>query len=282
MNGPWHAGEREAQRLAGSPEAALARGAHAIRTELGSGQAGFLSEVPVLAIGTADADGRPWASVLVGRPGFVTSPDSRTVRVWTVRAAGMIPTIPEAGHAIGMLALDPLPRHRMRVNGRLFRRDAEGFDVTVEQCFGNCPAHIAPRPVFPPKSGEAGMVEELSALDERALALIARADTGFVASLAPDSGADVSHRGGPPGFVTVDGGGALVVPDYAGNHYFNTLGNLLANPRAGLTLVDFESGEALAVTGTAEILWDGLEVAALPKAKRLWRLNIAKIQWGVM
>jgi len=39
------------------------------------------------------------------------------------------------------------------------------------------------------------------------------------------NGCDASHRGGPPGFVQVDGGGAtLLWPDYVGNWMFNTIG----------------------------------------------------------
>ena len=61
-------------------------------------------------------------------------------------------------------------------------------------------------------------------------------DTFFVASYADDGddaarrGVDVSHRGGRPGFVQVDGD-VLTIPDFAGNFHFNTLGNLLVNPR---------------------------------------------------
>lgn len=38
-------------------------------------------------------------------------------------------------------------------------------------------------------------------------------------------GCDVSHRGGPPGFVQVSGQGTLRFADYIGNFTFTTLGN---------------------------------------------------------
>ena len=41
---------------------------------------------------------------------------------------------------------------------------------------------------------------------------------------------DISHRGGRPGFVRVDGD-VLTIPDFRGNRYFNTLSNLLLEQR---------------------------------------------------
>lgn len=70
---------------------------------------------------------------------------------------------------------------------------------------------------------------------------------------------DVSHRGGPPGFVRLEGQ-TLTIPDYNGNRYFNTLGNLVSNPRAALLFVDFERGDVLHLQGTTEIVWDGPEL----------------------
>lgn len=110
------------------------------------------------------------------------------------------------------------------------------------------------------------------------MSLVAAADTAFVASSTPPGtaqaggGVDVSHRGGRPGFIRAGEDGAFEIPDYRGNRFFNTLGNLLAYPRAGLLIVDFASGDVLQMTGTAEIVWDGPPGAA-PVAERLWRLK---------
>jgi len=86
--------------------------------------------------------------------------------------------------------------------------------------------------------------------------LIAAADTLFVASRHAQAGADVSHRGGGPGFVRLVDEHTLRIPDFPGNGLFNTLGNLHADPRAGLCILDFERGLLLQLTGTATLLWD--------------------------
>ena len=64
---------------------------------------------------------------------------------------------------------------------------------------------------------------------------VCRTDTIFLASCyygdleAGDGvvGCDVSHRGGPPGFVHISGPGTLRFADYIGNFTFTTLGESL-------------------------------------------------------
>lgn len=50
---------------------------------------------------------------------------------------------------------------------------------------------------------------------------------------------------------------------------FQTLGNLAVNPYSGLLFLDWASGTALQLTGTARIVWDEQAVAARPGAERL-------------
>jgi len=65
-----------------------------------------------------------------------------------------------------------------------------------------------------------------------------------------------------------------VFPDYAGNNHFNTLGNVLMDPRAGLLFVDFERGDLLQLTGRAHVDWDSPEIDRTPGARRLIRFEI--------
>jgi hypothetical protein len=83
----------------------------------------------------------------------------------------------------------------------------------------------------------------------------------------------VSHRGGPRGFVRLEGQ-TLTIPDYRGNRYFNTLGNLVSNPRAALLFVDFEEGDLVPLRGTTEIVRDGPELRSFLAAERLWRFSV--------
>jgi ferredoxin-NADP reductase len=88
---------------------------------------------------------------------------------------------------------------------------------------------------------------------------------------------DASHRGGERGFVRVANDRRLEFPDYAGNNHFNTIGNLVLDPRAGFLFVDFATGSLLQLTGRAAIDWDSEAVASLPGARRLVAFDIEEI-----
>lgn len=151
-----------------------------------------------------------------------------------------------------------------------------GLELEIRQSFGNCTQHLDPSPLRDPAAG-GGPVEPLGALDPEAREQIARTTTCFVASGAdagePAGGLDVSHRGGPAGFLRL-AGDTITIPDFAGNRFFNTLGNLCLEPRASLLLVDRARGGLLHLQGTSELVWDGPEVRATEGAERLWRLHV--------
>lgn len=161
-----------------------------------------------------------------------------------------------------------------------------GFEVDIAQSFGNCPQYIQARQAhYVMREREPVTVARSRGLDPLARDIITRADTLFIASAHPDAessavrseGVDVSHRGGKPGFVRVDADGTLTVPDFSGNFFFNTLGNLAINPRAGLLFADFASGDLLHVAGTAEIVWDGPQVEAFAGAERLVMFRVLEV-----
>ncbi|THA31358.1 FAD-binding oxidoreductase, partial [Streptomyces sp. A1136] len=126
----------------------------------------------------------------------------------------------------------------------------------------------------------AGPVSKLSVLDADAAAMIRASDSFYVASYVVRDGkkqVDASHRGGKPGFVRIDDDGVLTIPDFSGNLFFNTLGNFLLNPRAGLVFVDFRNGDLLQLSGRAEVILNAPEVAAFMGAERMWRFTPQQI-----
>ena len=136
------------------------------------------------------------------------------------------------------------------------------------------------------RAAAAPVVHELLQLDDAARRIITSADTFFIATAyAGDSvqagraaGVDVSHRGGKPGFVRLGEGGVLTVPDFTGNFFFNTLGNIAVNPRAGLLFIDFDKGDLLYLAVTAGILWDGPELSSFAGAQRLMRFKVQSMR----
>jgi predicted pyridoxine 5'-phosphate oxidase superfamily flavin-nucleotide-binding protein len=278
---PFNPDELAVQALAGGGP----RGGAGIRDFMSEPHRQFLAQLPYLFVGAIDAAGWPLATLLTGRPGFVQSPDPVTLRLAAQPDAGD----PAASalvqdRDIGILGIDFSTRRRNRANGRIVSRDVDGITVAVSQSFGNCPQYIQRRTLASAqrKSAEAvsNPADSFTHLDEAARTAIERADTFFVASRSRAGsgsayGADISHRGGRPGFVLVDGD-VLTIPDFRGNRYFNTLGNLSAEPRASLLFVDFESGDLLQLQGTARVDWSGAAAAQFTGAERLWRFHVAR------
>ena len=280
---PWHDGEKRLQQRVGVAERMEAFGPKVIRDSLPDQHRDFYRQLPFMLLGSVDADGNPWASILEGPPGFAHSPEPKLLQLDSRPAVGdPARSSMAAGAAVGLLGIELHTRRRNRVNGRVAGVTDRGFAVTVAHAFGNCPQYIQLRDTElerTPVQPLALRHERMSGLDAAARDAIRAADTFFVASYVDVDGdparraVDVSHRGGQRGFVHVDGQ-RLTIPDFAGNLHFNTLGNLLVNPRAGALFIDFTTGDLLHVSGRTEIVFDGPEVAAFQGAERLWRLHV--------
>ncbi|UHG96091.1 pyridoxamine 5'-phosphate oxidase family protein [Pseudomonas sp. 7-41] len=277
---PWHAGERQMQTSAGAAERMDMIGAKVIRDHLPEQHRGFYPLLPYLMLGVVDAHGMPWATMIEGAPGFAHSPDPHTLQIDSLPGSGdPARTALQPGAAVGLLGIDLDTRRRNRLNGRVGALDAEGFAVDVVQTFGNCPKYIQLRPVDGIARQPGGVAERSSRLDDAARAMIRNADTFFVASYVDIDGersVDVSHRGGNRGFVRVEGD-VLTIPDFAGNLFFNTLGNLHANPVAGLLFIDFASGDVMHLAGHTSLILNGPEVARFEGAQRLWTVTVEQV-----
>ncbi|MBH3418090.1 pyridoxamine 5'-phosphate oxidase family protein [Pseudomonas putida] len=279
---PWHAGEKTLQEKVGVAERMEAFGQKVIRDYMPDQHRSFYHQLPFMVAASVDVLGRPWATLLEGPEGFVSSPDPRVLTIDTTLPADD-PATPGlvAGQAVGLLGIELHTRRRNRINGQI-RQAAEGqLQVRVEQSFGNCPQYIQLRE-YTRVAEPAQARVDATTLDATSVSLIQAADTFFVASYVEQGdgqrAVDVSHRGGRPGFVKVEGN-RLIIPDYAGNLHFNTLGNLLVNPRAGLLFIDFSNGNVLQLCGRAEVLLDSPAIQDFEGAERLWTLEVEQVVW---
>ena len=285
---PFHDGERQAQERLGVREKLEDLGRRLIRDHMPDQHREFYRELPFALLGTVDSGGRPWASIVPGRPGFMTTPDARGLDICARPLFGdpLNETL-KPGADIGMLGIQPDTRRRNRLTGRVGAVRSDGFAVSIIHAFGNCPQYIQSRTVeILPQIDTPEMERPLfrsDRFDSPTLKIIEQADTLFIATAyvdggeAASQGADVSHRGGKPGFVRIEDDRTFVFPDFSGNFHFNTVGNILLNPKAGFLFADFESGDLVYLTGIAEIVWEGEEVAAFAGAERLIRFRAGEI-----
>lgn len=274
---PFHPGEIAAQERVGVRSQMEKVGRVALRDYMPQQHRDFFPLLPIFFLGGSDDDGRLWASLLLGEPGFLQSPDPVSLRVSASLphddplAAAMRP-----GYALGGLGLQFETRRRNRVNGIVSDMDAQGFTLGVQQSFGNCAKYIQTRDQLP--RSEQRMTKRTAGdgiLPDAARAVIRQCDTFFIASAAGNA-VDVSHRGGRPGFVQVDAQSGLMWPDFQGNNFFNTIGNLLADGRAGLLFIDFERGDLLHLSGRADVVWEGPQVDGFAGAKRMLRFTVER------
>lgn len=287
---PFHRGEQIIQARTGKRQAIERFGRHAVRSYMPDQHREFFPQLPFIVVGAVDDSGWPWATLLSGKPGFVESPTPTSLVIDALFVDGdpVAEPFKTVGSQIGVLGIEMPTRRRNRVNVRV-SSVSDLVELKVDQSFGNCPQYIQARDiVFVREPGEQTSAQEtieFTSIGESEKASIETADSFFVASfinteLRPDiEGVDVSHRGGMPGFVKVEGN-TLTIPDYPGNFLFNTLGNFLLNPKAGLVFPDFKTGDLLMLTGRVEILWeDHPEIQAFKGAERGWRLTVEQGKW---
>jgi hypothetical protein len=292
---PYHAGELEVQARTGEFDEAV-RNAAIIRSILPPPLIKFLSSLPWIVIGAADARGAVWAGALFGPPGFIRAAGQRVVRIeadpdpddplaglWP--GGGDVRADPGAGDGsrpVALLAIDPARRFRARINGRLDRSE-HGLTVTADQVYANCMKYIQRRSLTPVPARDAHLgrtpeVRRAGELSDLDVTLMTRIDTFFIATLAPGPepghGADVSHRGGHPGFLEPLGRNVVRFADYTGNSMFNTFGNLDLNPNCGLLLPDFDTGDLLHLTGRAEVDYDPEPLERHAGARRIVRFTV--------
>lgn len=260
LDSPFHEGEVLVQERSGE-QGQAARNARVIGDSIMPGALGFVGQQRMAVLGSVAPDGALWASLVLGDEGFVQAPDVTTVVFdgeYMASASGdpLWANI-EDDARVGMLFIELATRRRLRVNGHLKRTPDGGLRLEVVEAYPNCPQYIQRRDLeaLDRHDGPADCTSGSAPTDSQR-ELVEQADTLFIASAHPTGGVDASHRGGNAGFVRWVGESTLRVPDYSGNSMFNTLGNLSANPKAGLLFVDFERGRTLQMTGTAELQWD--------------------------
>lgn len=124
---------------------------------------------------------------------------------------------------------------------------------------------------------------------ENEAAFIAERDSFYMASVSETGWPYVQHRGGPPGFLKLIDAQTLAFADYRGNRQYISTGNLAANDKACLFLVDYPRRARLKIYARVDIL----DVEADPaltqavetpgyraKIERIYRLHLAAFDWN--
>ncbi|KZV92281.1 hypothetical protein EXIGLDRAFT_614631 [Exidia glandulosa HHB12029] len=266
----WHPGELAIQRRLGYDEAMAGIWAAVDPFMPEQHQIFHATRLHFLPLAVLDDRGRPWTGIACGpdgQRGFVHVRNESSVRIDALTWPGdpLHEFQLDPGALVAGLGIEVSTRRRNKFAGHIMsslRRDGGLLlDLNVDQALGNCPKYINVRNIAPPARTSAPTVEVLrraSPLSPAAIDLVHAADTFFLATTFASSDGTShlgqNHRGGLPGFVRVLHGSTVVVPDFSGNRFMQSLGNIEASSLAGLAVPDFVTGDVLYLTGSARTL----------------------------
>ncbi len=176
--------------------------------------------------------------------------------------------------------------------------------LKTDEHMGNCPKYITVRSLVPHARNAETLLNTPGSFDEPLPQFckdhINQISTVFLATKhtqidespqGDQSDMGLNHRGGPPGFVRVyeevqnkEGDPSetqivtyLVLPDYSGNRFYQSLGNVQSDPLVGLVFPDFTTGNTLHVTGHAENLFDEDAQEMMPRMSLVTRIRITGV-----
>lgn len=263
----YHSGELTAQNKAGTKGVAaeLAAGKRSALS-FASGHDVFLAAQSFAALTSVDMKSESvWVTPLFGKPGDLAAISQKQIAI----SRDCIPNLDilnfiEAGTPLSLLGIDLNRRMRHRINGyaATAQNNAKhSLALQVAEYTPNCPKYINRRNIIPASGGMPALnknarAETRTKLSEDEQKFVRNMDTLWIGSYAPGIGADCNHRGGKPGFIRVVSPSSIEWPEYRGNGMFFTSGNLESYDRAGVTLVDFDTGSMIQMTGRATVDWE--------------------------
>ena len=275
-NPAFHHGEIALQKKLGIDKEIGERTNGFIRSYMPEQHRQFFTSSPFTVLALVDDEGYPIAIPIWGEDDVIESPSPTQLRfhlpdevVNMLRNTLNLDVM--AGSKIGIVGVEYATRRRNRLNGTISHAINGSLTVLVDQSFGNCPQYIHKRNTTKKRRlAIDGQTENntsdnvnlttstIHTINDKVRSIIESAETFFIASrhsslsLEANEGLDVSHRGGKPGFIKVKGN-TINFPDFSGNKFFNTLGNILLDPRVGILFWDNETGDLFFVKAKAKV-----------------------------
>lgn len=256
----FHKGELEIQERTG--EAKMASNVkRMVKNKIIRGAIPFLENQSFVIISSLDSNNKVWTSLLLGYSGWINASTEGKLafslgKIISPKSDIFFKNIKE-NNQVGLLFIELGTRRRYRVNGRV-GQNGDDLEITIQEAYPNCPKYIQRRVLTSLNKNRTPtpQTSEGTGLNALQKEWIKKSDTFFVGSQSKAGYLDASHRGGQVGFIEILADGTLKIPDYTGNSLYNTLGNMVEEPNAGLVFIDFEKGNTLQLTGNTTLLFD--------------------------
>lgn len=280
----YHAGQLAIQKKTGEEEIANRR-LPKFQSTLHERSVRFIERQVLAFLGSEDASGDIWISLLVGERGFIHIPSLKEVKFDLSKVISNQSDIffknIETNPIVGLLFHEAAKRSRYKAWGIARKEeDQVSFDITMG--YKSCPKFIQREKIEVPEDSKSvsPAYQNGTTLGTSEREWISSAHTFFIATQTKKGEIETSHKGGNPGFIEIQENGVLRIPDYFGNSIYNTLGNIYENPKAALLFVDYKKGETLQITGKAALEFDQNSADDLHKSGDTGRfLTFETKQW---
>ncbi|CAF2139880.1 unnamed protein product [Rotaria magnacalcarata] len=274
-----------------------------IEDDMPSQHSEFFTHLSYFAVSTIDADGRPWATIIVGSPTtLIFAVSEMQLDISAVLPEGdpflssVVSTMNASPRYFAGVGVDFSNRRRNKVAGFIATSDVADNTlnmslITNENLVG-CSKYITTRKLeyhkrHPQMEADGRNADNIS-LNQECLDIINQASTIFLAtrhtSNVSDNTSDLglNHRGGRPGFVRAyeeNGNTYIVIPDYSGNRFYQSLGNIESDRVAGVAFPNFTTGDMLHVTGIAANIYDDEAERIMPCVTLFTRIRLNGYVW---
>lgn len=268
----FHPGEYVAQERAGDVAAAAHLGP-VVKPFLALGAEKFLASAHFAVAASLDDKGQPHVSPLAVQAGQFGTVGSCgvTLPAGAVSADDVLLANLAGDRRIGLLYFDPATRRRYRVNGEVVNAGADPLEVSILEAYPNCPKYIVRQTLRYEREASSVPATTGAGLEEREAKLLSHTSLFFVGSADPTGQLDVASRSGDAGFVRQVGPYTFEVPDFSGNALYQTIGNLVVEPRAAVGLID--GNQFVVLVGSAEINW-GADPVFNGVTGRSWKFTV--------
>jgi hypothetical protein len=102
-------------------------------------------------------------------------------------------------------------------------------------------------------------------LSEYEIAFLAERDSFYMASVAENGWPYMQHRGGPKGFLKVLDDKTLGFADFKGNMQYISVGNLNADDRVSLFMMDYPNRQRLKIWARARVVDESIDAGLVAK-----------------
>lgn len=255
----FHAGELTAQVRAGQTDEAADLGP-VVKPFLAEGGRSLIVSARIAVAATVDIEGAPVLSLLATAVGGFGTLGSCGLTI-PRSAVGPEDSLFDNLHRdrrIGLVYLEPITRRRFRVNGEVVDSRRDPLEVSILEAFPNCKKYLVRQRLttgYANRAADEQPAERCGWSVTRAdAALLLEASLVFVGTGNPEGQLDAATRSGDPGFIREVTPGTFEIPDFAGNAMYQTIGNLLVEPRASVGFV--ADSDFVVLTGSAATHWE--------------------------